>query len=74
MSKDRRKAIERVAAFWRRFSAYVEEAAEGETRLSLVILLTAIIPDLPLKAYDTIEERLVKVLDKGGTCRKPRPD
>lgn len=69
MSKVRKMALDRVASFWRRFSAYVPEAEEGETRLPLVILLAAIIPDLSPKQYDSIENRLKRVLEKGGKCR-----
>ena len=69
MSKTRRTAFERVAGFWERFSAYVPEAEEGETRLWLMILLTAVIPELSSKQYDNIEDRLKRVLEKGVRVR-----
>ena len=69
MSKTRRTALERVAGFWRRFSAYVPGAEEGETPLPLVILLAAVIPELSSKQYDNIEDRLKRSLEKGGKLR-----
>lgn len=69
MSKLRKATIERVAGFWARFSAYVGEVEEKEYRLPLIVLLTALIAELPPKLYDGVENRLKRILEKGGKLR-----
>lgn len=69
MSKHRKVTNDRVAGFWARFSPYAGEPSEIELRFPLVVVLSAVIAEFPPKLYENVENRVKRVLEKGG---KPR--